>query len=171
MRATSLGPTVLALGLAATAPLALQGCDGGGGDADVPRSGAAAEDDPSGVKAIAGLYDASYEEFGERDVLYVEAAADGTWTEYDYEGDGFDGGGNCYTIADYRVARLEGDRYRIVRADGGERAREAVLVRVGESLRVTFADAGGETSDSVTEIWLVLEGLSATDFEPCGAPG
>ena len=161
MRSTSSAPTGLAL--AAAALLASQGCDGGGDAARAFPAG----DDPGGAEAVAGLYDASYEEFDEIDVLYVDVAADGAWTEYDYEGDGFDGGENCYAVADYRVEPLQGDRYRIVRADGSGRDREAVLVRAGGFLRVTFADAGGDIDNSVDEFWPVLEGLSTVDLEPC----
>lgn len=184
-----LGPCPLALALAATCAAALLGCDArddepgtdGGGSAGIPADGLPPEGVPpdavpadgrSDTAVVAGLYDARYEDLGAIDVAYVEISGDGAWTEHDYQGDDFDGGANCYVSIAYRLERVAGDRYRIARPDVPGRAREARLVRAADSLRVTYADAAGGTDNSVTEVWPLLEGLSATDFVACrAAPG
>lgn len=156
--------------LALAALLALAGCDGddGSGDRGVPDLGAVDDGRAPDTRAIAGLYDASYLEFGEEDEVNVDIGVDGTWTEYDFEGDAFDAGPNCYSIVEYRVTPLpEGDRYRIDGPGEFEGGREAVLRRVATTLRVTFADDDGDVANSVTEIWELIEGRSPVDFTPC----
>ena len=132
----------------------LAGCGGG-------------DDDAAGTREIAGLWDASYAEFDEIDVAYVEITVGGAWTRHDYEGDAFDGGDNCYSSVTSRVERVAGDRYRIEGPDEFAGGREAVARRVGPSLRIAFADDGGDVERSAVEVWPALDGLSPVDFEPC----
>ena len=174
-----IGPAIsrlLAVALVVGPPVAfvpLAGCSGDGTD-DAPVG---ASDDGTGGGAdagagtgeIAGLWNASYAEFDEVDIVYVEITADGRWTRHDYEGDAFDGGGNCYSSIAYRVERVAGDRYRIEGPGEFETGREAVARRVGPSLRIAFADDGGDVEGSAVEVWPALDGLSPLDFEPCRA--
>ena len=137
----------------------LAGCGGG----DDPDAAAGSVD----TREIAGLWDASYAEFDEIDVAYVEITAAGGWTRHDYEGDAFDGGDNCYSPIVHRVERIAGDRYRIEGPGEFEAGREAVARRVGPSLRIAFADDGGDVEGSAIEVWPALDGLSPVDLEPC----
>ena len=156
------------------------GTGGVGGTPDV----ADADDDPGtgttptaapttgsgGFAAIAGLYDASTEEEGAIDEIYVEILADGTFTLYDYDGDDFDQGENCYFIATGQLASLGGDSYRLTGEEFGE--VEAMLVRSGDSLVLTFTDTfdddgDGDTTETFGESWTLVTNLSSTDFNEC----
>ena len=146
--------------------------DGNDADADAGQGTTASPPASSGdFAALAGLYDASYEEEGAIDVVYIEIAPDGTYTEYDYDGDDFDLGQNCYFIFSGQLESVGGDVYRLV-GGGFDEADEGTLVRSGDVLRVSYVDEfdeddDGDTTEIVTETWPVVVNLSSTDFNEC----
>ena len=126
------------------------------------------------VSEIAGLYDASYQENGLTDVIYVGVTADGAWTEYDYDGDEYDQGENCYFITGGRVRRLEGNTY-LVSYTGEDAPGEGdvgMLTRTADGLFIEYVDrfdedGDGDTEETLTELWPHLVGISAVDFNGC----
>lgn len=65
-----------------------------------------------------GLWDATNIIDDETDLIYLDLAADGTGTEYDYDGDSFDQGDNCYNITQNAFSlKRDGNSYIYTEAE------------------------------------------------------
>jgi len=130
--------------------------------------------------AIAGLYNFTEidEIFGE-DIYYVGIDANGNVTDYDYQQDEIDIGENCYLIyPDESVLdALGGTQYEVRGYTDSDENCEIdtnpiTAVRQGSNLVVTgqdiFDDDGdGDTTDTITNVYPVLTGVSAASFNAC----
>ena len=137
---------------------------------------------PADTRAIAGLYDVSEVDEGLLDVLYLEIASDGGFTVYDYDGDDFDQGDNCYFAETGRFESLGGDRYRVFPAgdegvvvDADAETNDVELVRSSDGLRVSYVDTfdedeDGDTAETLVFVYPSVTNLSSTDFNSCVGP-
>jgi len=130
------------------------GSDGGSDDIN--------NDSPS-LSDISGIYDSGSTEDGVKDEIYLVIRSDGTWTEYDYDGDAFDEGDNCYyknsgTIEDYGDGEFEIE----AEIEGISISRSLDIALVDNGIEVSGGNEGGnidmETYPSST--------LSESDFIP-----
>ena len=55
---------------------------------------------------LVGVWDTSQQVGQVVDELYTVVRSDGTGTDYDYQGDSFDQGLNCYLVSDYTITYL-----------------------------------------------------------------
>ena len=140
---------------------ALAACGGGGGGDGSSRSA-----------GIVGLWDASYTVGEREDVIYFEIDTDLSITLYDYYGDSFDQGANCFVVYEgSRLSPLGDDRYTSTGDDGVDLG-EVTLRREGDVLVSSFVDEfdeddDGDTSEIVVERNASVVGLSSTDFDRC----
>jgi len=112
----------------------------------------------TGLASIAGLWDDSYTfPNGTVNITYLQITADGRYANYDYRGDSFDLGLNCYETIEGVISEEDGGGFRAVVL--GEELRFDAIAEGGQ-LRVTF-EGGGMTS--LAEV----TGVSTTDFNEC----
>jgi len=113
---------------------------------------------PTGLASIAGLWDDSYTfPNGTVNITYLQITADGRYVNYDYRGDSFDLGQNCYETIAGVITEEDGGGYRSVVL--GEELRFDAIAEGGQ-LRVTFEGGAMTTLAEVT-------GVSTTDFNAC----
>lgn len=88
------------------------------------------------------LYDASEDE--EEDVFYVNFQGNAV-TLYDFLGDEFDDGPDCYLIQSFTIEHIDGNRYEITDEDG--ESLEVTVRRSGNELSIAFSnfDSGNYT--------------------------
>lgn len=113
-----------------TLSLALSGCGGGGGgdgSGTTPRNATTSD--------IVGTWDVSTEEANNTtDVYYVKINSDGTYVDYDFDGDSFDQGDDCYY-------RWEGTYENLGDGDFSFDGEEAIHIeRSGNNLIISADD-------------------------------
>jgi len=124
--------------LSLSACLLLAACGGSGSDGD-------SSDSPS-LSDISGIYDSGSTEDGITDEMYLVIRSNGTWTEYDYAGDEFDQGANCYVVADFgEIEGFENGEFELY-SDGLDAFTDVEIALVDDSLEVTSAE--GDTVSS-----------------------
>lgn len=123
--------------------LVLFGCGGGGGGGDTECRNASLSD-------MVGTWDYT-EDYGSEgtDVYYIKISADGTWSDYDYYGDTFDNGQDCYEVDHSSINGLGAGNF----VDGDQVPFKAEIC--GSSLRLT------ENRTSIT-----LPKTNKSDFTP-----
>jgi len=141
--------------LSLSACLLLAACGGSGSDSG---SDDINNDSPS-LSDLSGIYDSSYTEDDVKDEMYLVIRSDGTWTEYDFDGDAFDEGDNCYyeysgTVEDY--------------GDGEFKIEGEFII---ESLDIALVDngieiTGEDESGNVVVYTYPSSTLSESDFIP-----
>ncbi|MBX2836306.1 MAG: hypothetical protein KTR35_05590 [Gammaproteobacteria bacterium] len=107
----------------------------------------------SDTSAIAGLWDFTETINGEIDVYYIEILADGRFFEWDYQGDSFDQGDNCYLTGEFTITSLGGDRY--------------ILQGEEVSMSVSNGELTVVTPNDGTFVLPALMGITSTDFNAC----
>lgn len=125
--------------------LVLNACGGGGSGSSDSENFAGSTD----TSAIEGLWDFSTDD----DIQYIQYTADGTYYNWDYEGDANGSGENCYDRSPgFPILNLGGNRY-----DGlGE---IATIVVNGDSM--TVSDSFG------TDTFPRLTGVAIADLNEC----
>jgi len=123
------------------------GTDTGSTDSSTSQTGGGV------TAAIAGLWNETTDEGADgTDVIYTQFNADGTGTSYDYLGDTFDEGDNCYDIINFTIEVLGNNQYRVGALTFG-------AVRQGPNL--VLSGIGGSITVPP------LTGVSTTDFNSC----
>ena len=149
--------------------------DGGLVDPDAPDL--PADDDPADrpfapadvagdYRNLAGLYDASVRRPLGTDVRYVQITAGGAFVVFDYQGDAYGRGGNCF---------LRGRPGVLVRDRGDDYFLDGRSVRIArETLGIGFGytdgldeDRDGDPTDLVYYRYPEVVGLSPLDLVPC----
>ena len=109
---------------------------------------------------IVGTWDASEEVGQEVDELYSIIKADGSITEYDYDGDSFDQGENCYYKYEYVTLVDQGEGDFSVEYNGTEVATVKINLS-GNTMEVSGTDEEGSFTSSS-----VRSDLTEDDFTP-----
>jgi len=137
-----------------------------------PNAEPAIDDGKGGgdTTAIAGLWDGTVTEGETSDVVYWLLSDKGVLTRYDYQQDGVASanGENCYVVGDpISVDPEDGDTYSFFNV-----ATTAVVS--DQQLTITFIDAdindlnnNGDTSETPTLTWTLLETPSVEDLNSC----
>lgn len=124
--------------------LALGACGGGGSSSSDSENFSGNTD----TSAIEGLWDNGVDD----DSQYIQFTADGTYYNWDYEGDANGSGENCYDRSPgFPILNLGGNRY-----DVGE---IATIVVNGDSM--TLSDSSG------TDIFPRVTGVAIADLNEC----
>lgn len=90
---------------------------------------------PATLADIHGVWDATTEQFGERDEFYLVFDGD-TFSEYDYDGDSAGSGDNCYYVETGKIHDLGDGKFNTIDSEGEE---EVVSIHVdGENLNLLF---------------------------------
>lgn len=102
-------------------------------------SGSGSGGETTSLSDIAGLWDLTYEDQGRIDEIYWGFSASGSFTIYDYFGDSFDNGDNCYFILEdiAEIVHLGGNSFEI---------------RFGEGIDDILLDASRSGSDLIVEV-------------------
>ncbi len=143
-------------------PFALVGCSSGG-SSDSNDSSSQTD------QIIVGIWDQT-EDFGEFgvDEIYLSIDNDGFATEYDYDGDSFDEGENCYFITrNLYQAVPSGSNFEITFSGTGESILASAAIE-GDELVYTALEDNAELDIVKGEKNVQgkkTTGLSATDFD------
>lgn len=145
--------------------LGLAGCDDDSSD-----SGSSAQGGPiSGLSSIVGVYDNSYvEDDGTIDEAYTHINDSGTVFYYDYLGDSYTNGPNCYErFEDGTLEHVDGNRFMLEAGYFGEDAVEVTF-----NFKDDFADYDGEVlvfeKDDEEDTFYMIGEISnkqASDFD------
>lgn len=76
----------------------LSACGGSSSSSNGGETNTSTDDNAVIETKFVGIWDQTEEIQGETDVIYLYIGSDGVATEYDYDGDSFDQGENCYYI-------------------------------------------------------------------------
>lgn len=115
----------------------------------------------SSLSNIAGIYEYNYEPDvigSENDEGYIIITEDGRYTEYDFLGDAFDQGSNCYIIFDFDIESLGGTSYLLSNDDGDEGTATIDETENGLLITITsFNEEEFEFEIPVTQNTSILE--------------
>ncbi len=95
----------------------------GGGTGTTTGDTTGGTDGNTDLSAIAGLWDVTEDVDGLEDVAYTEIFADGTLVVWDYDGDEYDAGENCYFRFSITGENLGNNRYNL----GGDEVTMRVI--------------------------------------------
>ena len=162
-------------------------CGGGGGGSDDPGTTPSGSEDKIAVNSISqieGFWNATETRNGVQDVDYEYVSSSGVFTSYDYMGDSFDRGDNCYAVElqsvdDYTIftpGSGDGSFYIIDLDEGVTTTTDAKLYLNSDSTVLTIEyedsfdeDGDGNTKEFLTTVWTKEEGAVAADYSPvCG---
>lgn len=119
----------------------------------------------SAPSSISGIWDASeILSDGTFDVRYLEFKDDGTYISYDYAGDDFNRGDNCYIVFNSTYTNISGSLYRL---SGIEDPVNLSIVG-GDVLVATTSDADdydgdGDTNETISSGYPALVGIDPID--------
>ncbi len=77
---------------------------------------------------IAGVWDASSEENGLVNIFYTVIDSNGVWTDFDYLGDSFDSGPDCYEVEQATVTHDGNNNYQLNYASGEQLVFSASII-------------------------------------------
>jgi hypothetical protein len=111
----------------------------GCGDDDDNSAAIEASSTPAGgeVKAFDGVWDDTSDSEDGQDISYSVVSGN-SYTSYDYMGDSFDEGDDCYEVSNATLEALGGTDYQLDFSDSGfEISVEVQFIRDGNKLSVT----------------------------------
>ncbi len=124
---------------------------GGSGSGDL-SGGRTNGDLAQSLSDVVGVWDASYQEDGLTDELYWEIDEDGNMSLFDYDGDSFDAGENCYFVLNdvIQIEYAGSGRFTVVDSDDGDTDEVEISIANGSLQIEPFID--GESIAPV-ETW------------------
>jgi hypothetical protein len=130
----------------------LTACGGGGGSSS--------DSDSLGLADIAGIYAVNFEDDPD-DEYYAVIGSDGRYIEYDFQGDSFDLGDNCYIVYRYFAEELGNNSFAVTDLVNDFKLR---LRSVSGGFKSTVFEVNGESVnfESVIQRTSLLE----SDFSP-----
>ena len=139
-----------------TVTLVACGSDDGDLASSALDNGVSDDQGVSATRDIAGLWDFTENKGDEGvDVIYVLIEGDGSGVIYDYQGDTFDQGENCYQFIDSPVVSLGNNQFESTFRPF------AAFTATSENETLTITDIEGTITVNL------VEGLSIIDFNAC----
>lgn len=166
--------------------LSLSGCGGGGGGDDVAPTGGPSDDTipVTLLSDISGFWNTTRTVNDAQDIGYVEISTSGELTHYNYMGDGFDRGDDCYVVSapsglEYLTLTPTGAGTFLIShlKDGSTDTATGAIMRNSSSSIVgfSFTDPTSEMVDYLgtdNGVWFREIGAKASDYSPiCNVEG